>query len=124
MSYLEDAAAELAKVRDANDARAGRALALRKNGQDTLADTADAVAAETSFRLAGDYAALAALEREAGEEEPDGGAVTCPACGALAGIFQGRQGWLHYRPGPPVRIYDAGHEVTLAAPDPEDGTGG
>ena len=72
MSYLEDAAAELDKVRDANDARADRARALRKNGEDTLAD---AVAAETSFRLAAGYTALAALGRDAAPDpEEDTGA--------------------------------------------------
>jgi len=65
MSYLEDAAAELDKIRQVNYERAVRARALRDDGQDTLADAADAVAAETSFRLAAAYTALAALGRDA-----------------------------------------------------------
>ena len=44
---------------------------------------------------------------------------TCSTCGALIGMFIGRQGWLHYRGegtvANPVEIYDAGHEATFAA---------
>ena len=59
--YRELAAAELAKIRAANDVRTARARALRLDGQDTRADEVEAVAAETSFRVAEAYTALASL---------------------------------------------------------------
>jgi hypothetical protein len=70
MSYLEDAAAELARIREANGERRRRAMALREHRPCTEQDVAaavnlEAMAAETSFRLAGDYMALAELERKA-----------------------------------------------------------
>jgi hypothetical protein len=65
MSYLEDAAAELAKARTVNGEMRQRAMKLRADGQDALAAEMEAVVTETSFRLAEDYIALAALERDA-----------------------------------------------------------
>ena len=66
MSYLDDAAAELAKIRSANDDRADRATALREDGQADLADAADAEVTGTSFRLADAYMALAVIARDDG----------------------------------------------------------
>ena len=68
--YRELAAAELDKVRAANDERAVRGQALREDGKEPEADAADAVVAEMSFRLAGAYTALAALERAAVTPDP------------------------------------------------------
>jgi len=72
MSYLDDAAFELAKIRSANDARADLATVLREDGREAEADAEVAAVAEMSFRLAGAYAVLAiraaiaaALERDA-----------------------------------------------------------
>lgn len=62
--YRELAAAELAKIRDANDGLAARARTARENDEDR-AEGMEATAAGTSFRLAGAYTALAALERGA-----------------------------------------------------------
>lgn len=71
--------------------------------------------------------ALEAIERivgdapEApGDDEPgEDDTFTCSTCGALIGMFIGRQGWQHYRgdgtAASPVEIYDAGHEATFAA---------
>ena len=64
MSYLDDAAAELDKIRKANDEMRGRIGGLRRDGQDPAADALDAVTAEMSFRLAEAYAALAAPGRD------------------------------------------------------------
>jgi hypothetical protein len=62
--YRELAAAELAKIVRDNGAMRGRA---REAREDRLAAAAEmeAVAMETSFRLAEDYIALASLERDA-----------------------------------------------------------
>ena len=65
MSYVEDAAAELAKVRDVNGEMRRRAMELRADGQDALAAEVEAMVTETSLRLAEDYIALAALKRDA-----------------------------------------------------------
>jgi hypothetical protein len=48
----------------------------------------------------------------------------CAACGATAGIFQGRgPAWHHFRgrgtPGDPVELYDAGHDPVVAWRGPE-----
>jgi len=76
VSYLEDAAAELAKIRQANDELRARAGTAREDRQ-ASADAADAVVAETSFRLAAAYTALAALERDTAP--PAGAAPRDPA---------------------------------------------
>lgn len=106
----ERASGELAKIRAANDELWVLAAAARQDGKLDSAAELEAEAAATSFRLAAAWTALAALGRDT---PPDGDAdYVCTACGGLAGIFQGQPGWRHYRPGPPVEVYDPGHEVT------------
>jgi hypothetical protein len=43
----------------------------------------------------------------------DDDTCSCSTCGAWIGVFTGHAGWQHYR-GRPLKIYDAGHEATLA----------
>jgi hypothetical protein len=64
--YGKLAAAELAKVQQVNDEFRSRAAELRGRGgdADTRADEMEAMVTETSLRLAEDYIALAALERD------------------------------------------------------------
>lgn len=62
--YRELAAAELAKVQAVNDEFAARARTVREDRQ-AAADAMEAMVTETPFRLAEDYIALAALERDA-----------------------------------------------------------
>ncbi len=64
-----------------------------------------------------DLGAGARIKLEAAGGDDD--TFTCSTCGALIGMFIGRQGgWLHYRgdgtTASPVEIYDAGHEATFA----------
>lgn len=66
MTYLDDAAAELARVRAANGLRADRARAARKDGQYALAAELDAEVIATSLRLAEDYITLAKVARDTG----------------------------------------------------------
>lgn len=64
--------------------------------------------------------ALEDRQPDYGDEDgrADDETLTCSSCGALIGMFTGRQGWHHYRgdgtTASPVEIYDAGHEATFA----------
>jgi hypothetical protein len=53
------------------------------------------------------------------DEPEDDETFICSTCGGLIGMFIGRAGWHHYSGNgtadSPVKIYDAGHEATLAA---------
>ena len=62
-------------------------------------------------------------EHAGDKDDVDGGLEPyCTECGAWVGMFQGIEGWHHYRgqgtPTSPVEIYDAGHEAAVGWCEP------
>ena len=57
-------------------------------------------------------------EDQANEDQDDGLEPFCAECGAWIGMFQGMEGWHHFRgdpaPGGSRELYDAGHDPVVA----------
>ena len=107
-------AAELQALRSADQVRQW-AGADNYDVASTLSSFVEAFGA--SQALLGDLAAIVRrLDDPADDPEEDPEDYNCAVCGALIGMFTGREGWHHYRgdgtPDNPVEIYDAGHQAT------------